>query len=79
MQIDYLSGGDGRVHAINCYVNDTDLEVGALCLVSFPETTARILNENHSFLVEIPEMLRSASDRIKAFNVILNILSHEQV
>jgi hypothetical protein len=30
-------------------------------------------------LVEVPSDCRSSSERVKAFNVTLNILSHEQV
>jgi hypothetical protein len=30
-------------------------------------------------LVEVPPECRSSSERVKAFNVTLNILSHEQV
>jgi hypothetical protein len=79
MRVDYLWSDDGRVHAINCKQNMDNLEVGILCLVSFREETATICNENHRFLVEIPSECRSSNERVKAFNVTLNILDHEQV
>lgn len=79
MHVDYLSSKDGRAHAINCQQEAASLEVGILCLVSFHGDTATICNDNHRFLVEIPPECRSSSERVKAFNVTLNILSHEQV
>jgi hypothetical protein len=79
MHVDYLWSRDGRVHAINCKQDAASLEVGILCLVSFQDDTATICNENHRFLVEVPSDCRSSSERVKAFNVTLNILSHEQV
>jgi hypothetical protein len=79
MQVDYLSSADGRVHAINCKKDAASLEIGILCLVSFPEETATICNDSHRFLVEIPSDFRSGSERVKAFNTVLNILDHEQV
>jgi hypothetical protein len=79
MQIDLLKSDDGRVHAINCTVEDSALEVGILCLVSCRDSTIRICNENHDFVVELPTEVRSSHERVKAFNVVLNILSHEQI
>jgi hypothetical protein len=79
MHVDYLFSEDGRVHAINCQQEAASLEVGILCLVSFHGDTATICNDNHRFLVEVPPECRSSSERVKAFNVTLNILSHEQV
>lgn len=79
MNIDYLWTADKTVHAINCQVEGTALEVGILCLVSCRETTIRIMNENHSFFVEVPPEFRSDHERIKVFNASLNILSHEQI
>jgi hypothetical protein len=79
MEIDYLWGEDSRVHAINCKKNAAELQVGALCLVSFPGDTARICNEHHIFIVAVPKEFRSSSEKVKAFNVVLDILSHEQV
>jgi len=79
MQIDYLWSEDNRLHAINCKINGTSLEVGILCAISLQEKTVRLLNEHNSLIVEIPYDIRSGSEKVKAFNVILNILDHEQV
>ncbi len=79
MVIDYLWSEDRTVHAINCQIEGTALEVGILCLMSCRETTIRIMNENHSLLVEVPVEFRSGHERVKVFNALLNILSHEQV
>jgi len=79
MQIDFLQSDDSRVHAINCTIEDSAMEVGILCLVSCNDTTTRICNENHAFIVELPREVRSSHERVKAFNAVLNILSHEQI
>jgi hypothetical protein len=79
MHVDYLASEDGRVHVINCTQEAASLEAGILCLVSFHGDTATICNDSHRFLVEVPPECRSSSERVKAFNVTLNILSHEQV
>lgn len=79
MKIDYLWSADGTVHAINCLIDGTALEVGILCLVSCRETTIRINNENRSMLVEVPPEFRSSHERVKVFNALLNILDHEQI
>ena len=79
MKIDYLSSGDGAVHAINCFVDGSALEVGILCLISCRESTIRISNDNHSMLVEVPKEFRSSHERVKVFNALLNILDHEQI
>lgn len=55
------------------------MEVGILCLVSCQEETIRIFNETDSFIVELPKEFRSGSERVKAFNAVLNILDHEQI
>jgi len=68
MKIDYLWSADGTVHAINCLIDGTALEVGILCLVSCRETTIRISNDNHSMLVEVPQEFRSSPERVKLFN-----------
>jgi hypothetical protein len=79
MKIDYLHSPDETVHAINNEIEDTALQVGILCLISCRETTIRIADDNHSFLVEIPKEFRSSHERVKVFNALLNILDHEQV
>lgn len=79
MNIDYLWSTDGTVHAIDCTIEGTALEVGILCLVSCREETIRITNEQHSLLVEVPKEFRSSHERVKVFNALLNILSHEQI
>jgi hypothetical protein len=79
MKIDYLWSDDGRVHAINCDIEGAGLEVGILCLVSFPEEVVTIFNETHRLMVEVPFEFRSSSERVKVFNATLNILDHEQV
>lgn len=79
MQIDLLTSKDSRVHAINCTVQQSSMDVGILCLVSCNESSIRICNENHAFLVELPQEVRSSHERVKAFNVVLNILRHEQI
>lgn len=79
MKIDYLWSEDNTVHAINCRVDGTALEVGILCLISCRESTLRISNENHSMLIEVPPEFRSSHERVKAFNALLTILDHEQI
>jgi hypothetical protein len=79
VKIDYLWSDDKTVHAINCLIENTALEVGILCLVSCRETTIRLSNESHSLLVEVPADFRSNHERVKAFNAMLNILDHEQI
>jgi hypothetical protein len=79
MKIDYLWSSDGRVHAINCETEGTNLEAGILCLVSFHEDVVTISNETHRLLVEVPSEFRSSSEKVKVFNATLNILDHEQV
>lgn len=79
MKIDYLWSEDNTVHAINCTVDGTALEVGILCLISCREESIRIGNENHSMLVEIVPEFRSSHERVKVFNALLNILDHEQI
>lgn len=79
MKIDYLWSDDNTVHAINCLVDGTSLEVGILCLISCRETTIRIGNDNHSMLIEVPPEFRSSHERVKVFNALLNILDHEQI
>lgn len=77
--IDYLCSQDGAVHAINVTKADNCLTIGILCLISCRESTIRISSDHHSFLVEIPKEFRSGHERVKAFNVSLNILDHEQI
>jgi len=79
MIIDYLRSSDNTVHAINNEMEGAALQVGILCLISCRETTIRIADDNHSFLVEIPKEFRSSHERVKVFNALLNILDHEQV
>ena len=79
MNIDYLWSDDQTVHAIDCLVEGTALEIGILCLVSCRETAIRLSSESHSFLVEVPSDFRSNHERVKAFNATLNILDHEQI
>ena len=79
MIIDYLHSSDNTVHAINNEVEGMALQAGILCLISCRETTIRIADDNHSFLVEIPKEFRSSHERVKVFNALLNILDHEQV
>lgn len=79
MKIDYLWSADNTVHAINCLMDGTALEVGILCLISCRKETIRISNDNHSMLVEVPSEFRSSHERVKVFNALLNILHHEQI
>jgi hypothetical protein len=79
MKIDYLWSDDKTVHAINNTIEGAALEAGILCLISCREETVRLLNENHSMLVEIPREFRSSNERVKVFNALLNILDHEQI
>lgn len=79
MILDYLYNSEGTIHAINNEIDDTEMQVGILCLISYGENTARIAGDNHSFLVEIPKEFRSNHERVKVFNALLNILDHEQV
>lgn len=77
--IDYLSSANGEVHVINATVDGPTLDTGVLCVISFAEAAIRISNEQHSFLVELPEDMRTRGERLKAFNVPLTILNYEQV
>lgn len=77
--IEYLQSERGEVHVINARIDGPTLEAGILCVFSFAEPTIRISNEQHSFLIELPEDVRVRSERLKAFNVPLAILHHEQV
>lgn len=77
--IDYLASANGEVHVINAQVDGPTLEAGILCVIAFAETTIRIRNEQHSFLIELPEDTRTTGERLKAFNVPLTILDYEQV
>ena len=79
MQIDYLWSESGSLHAINCHVNGSALEVGILCCIALREATIRIANEQNAFVVEVPKEFISSMERVKAFNVTLNVISHEQV
>lgn len=79
LKVDHLESANGAVHVINATVDGPTLEVGILCVISFAETTIRISNEQHSFLVELPEDVRAKGERLKAFNVPLAILDYEQV
>ena len=76
---DLLSSADGTVHAINSRVVDNTLEIGILCLMACRESTIRIADDHHSFVVDIPPELRSSHERVKAFNATLAILDHEQI
>jgi hypothetical protein len=75
--IEYLKSERGEVHVINSRVDGPSLEAGILCVFSFAEPTIRISNEQHSFLVELSEDLRSRGEKLKAFNVPLTILDYE--
>lgn len=77
--IDHLKSANGEVHVINASIDGPTLEAGILCVISFAETTIRISNEHHSFLIELPEDVRTKGERLKAFNVPLAILNYEQV
>lgn len=79
MILDYLHSSDNTVHAINNEVEDNALQAGILCLIACSETTIRIADDNHAFVVEIPKEFRSGHERVKVFNALLNILDHEQV
>jgi len=79
MRIDYLWSEDGRVHAINNFIDGGSMTAGILCLVSCPETTLRMINENHAVIVEVPPEFRSSHERVKVFNALLNVLDHEQI
>jgi hypothetical protein len=79
VKVDYLWSADERVHAINCEIEGASMEAGILCLVSCQDDTIRIANETDAFVVELPKEFRSGSERVKAFNAILNILDHEQI
>jgi len=79
MKIDYLHSLDSTVHAINNEIDGTALHAGVLCLISCRESTIRIADDNHSFLVEIPKEFQSGHERVKVFNALLNILDHEQI
>jgi hypothetical protein len=79
MQIDYLWSDSNTLHAINCNADGSALEVGILCCIALREATIRIANEHHAFIVEVPKEFISSTERVKAFNVTLNVISHEQV
>lgn len=77
--IEYLKSASGEVHVINARKDGPTLEAGILCVFSYAEPTTRISNEQHSFLIELPEDLRARGDKLKAFNVPLTILDYEPV
>ncbi|OUX93625.1 MAG: hypothetical protein CBC03_01300 [Pseudoalteromonas sp. TMED43] len=77
--LDYLKSDDGRVHVINAKCTGSTLSAGIFCSVAMDKNTCRISDDNHSFTIELPDGLFSKSDRVKAFNVDLAILKHEQV
>ena len=79
MVVEYLWSKCQAVHAINCKINGGEMEVGVLCSIALRETTLRITNEHHSFLVDIPEEFRSGGEKVKGFNIVLTVLDHEQV
>jgi hypothetical protein len=79
MEIDYLWSECQKVHAINCKASGSDIEIGVLCCIALRETTLRIANEHHSFLVDIPDDFRSGGEKVKGFNIVLTVLNHEQV
>lgn len=79
IKADYLTTQDGRGHAINCKQDGNGLSIGVLCLVSIKEDAIRISDEQHSFLVQLPSEFQSGSEKVKAFNVVLDILGYEQV
>ena len=79
MRYDYLKSDDGSVHVINAWKNFATLEAGIVCVMASTETNSRISDGSNAFTIELPESLLSSGDRVKAFNVDLAILSHEQV
>lgn len=79
MRVDYLWSASNTLHAINCEVDGTALDVGILCCIALQEPTIRIANEQHAFIVEVPKEFLSGSERVKAFNATLNIISYEQI
>lgn len=76
---DYLYSDDGNVHAINVRVNHSTMTVGILCVIAMEETTTRISDDHTAFIVDLPSSVLSKGDRVKAFNIELGILSHEQI
>jgi hypothetical protein len=78
-RLDYLKSDDGRVHVINGKKVGSSLTAGIFCAVAMDENTCRISDENNIFTIELPDGLYSRGDRVKAFNVDLAILKHEQV
>lgn len=76
---DYLRSADDRVHVINAEWKGATLTAGILCALAMPEKTIRISDETNSFIIELPESMCSKGDRVKAFNIDLTILQHEQV
>mgnify|MGYP001166575528 CR=1 FL=1 len=76
---EYLRSSDGRVHVINGKRAGSSLTAGIFCAVAMDKNTCRISDENNIFTIELPDGLYSRGDRVKAFNVDLAILKHEQV
>lgn len=76
---DYLCSHDGKVHAINVQVEHATMTVGILCAISMKETTTRISDDHNAFIIDLPKNVLSNGDRVKAFNIELSILSHEQI
>lgn len=79
MQFDYLISSDGMVHLINVSIDHLSLDAGIACVFPGAETPCRIASGNHRFTIDLPGNLLSRADRIKAFNVSLDLLSYEQV
>ena len=78
-KFDYLVSSDGRVHAINCKLSGSTLTAGIFCSIAMDENSCRISDENNCFTVEFSDEFFSKGTRVKAFNVDLAVLKHEQV
>jgi hypothetical protein len=76
---EYLKSEDNCVHVINAQADALTLTAGILCVIPGAETICRITDGEHLFTVELPAKMLSRSDRVKAFNIELDILSYEQV
>lgn len=76
---DYLYSDNGLVHAIDVQVDNATMSVGILCAIAVQESTIRISDDHNAFIVELPKNVLSNGDRVKAFNIDLSILSHEQI
>lgn len=80
MQYDLLTDSIGTTFVVNSQVEGTTLHCGAFYLEpSIPFESIRLSDSRGSLEVELPFEFRNQAQAIQAWNIRLQILSHEQV